>query len=46
MKFSAQLLSIDEQVKIHEASLSILSEVGVKFLGKRAIPILKKNCTI
>jgi len=43
MKFSAQVLSKDEQVRIHEESLRILSSVGVKFLGESAIPILKKN---
>ena len=43
MKFSAKVISKDEQVRIHEESLNILSEVGVKFLGKTAIPILKKN---
>jgi trimethylamine--corrinoid protein Co-methyltransferase len=43
MKFSAQVLSKDEQLRIHEESLNILSEVGVKFLGKTAIPILKRN---
>ena len=43
MKFSAQILSKDEQVRIHEESLTILSEIGVKFLGERAIPILKRN---
>jgi trimethylamine:corrinoid methyltransferase-like protein len=43
MKFSAQVLSKDEQVRIHEESLNILSDVGVKFLGKTSIPILKKN---
>ena len=43
MKFNAQVLSKEEQVRVNEESLRILSEVGVKFLGKKAIPILKKN---
>lgn len=43
MKFNAQVLSKEEQVRVNEESLRILSEVGVKFFGKKAIPILKKN---
>lgn len=43
MKFSAQVLSRDEQERIHEASLQILSGVGVKFLGEKALPLLKKH---
>jgi trimethylamine--corrinoid protein Co-methyltransferase len=43
MKFSAQVLSKHEQVRIHKESLHILSEVGVKYLGARAIQILKRN---
>jgi trimethylamine---corrinoid protein Co-methyltransferase len=43
MKFTAQVLSPEEQARVHEESLRILSEVGVKFFGKKAIPILKKN---
>lgn len=43
MKFSAQVLSRDEQEAVHETSLRILSEVGVKFLGEKALPLLKKN---
>jgi trimethylamine---corrinoid protein Co-methyltransferase len=46
MKFSAQVLSEDEQQKVHETSLRILSEVGVKYLGKKALPLLKKNGAI
>lgn len=43
MKFTAQVLSDAEQARVHEESLRILSEVGVKFLGEKAIPLLKKN---
>jgi len=43
MKFTAQVLSAEEQVRVNEESLRILSELGVKFFGKKAIPILKKN---
>jgi len=43
MKLTAQVLSRDEQERIHAESLRILAEVGVKFLGERALPILKKN---
>ncbi len=43
MKFTAQVLSKDEQVRIHEQSLRILSEVGVRIHGEKALPMLKKN---
>ncbi len=43
MKYWAKVLSRDEQDQIHETSLRILSEVGVKYLGEKALPILKKN---
>jgi trimethylamine--corrinoid protein Co-methyltransferase len=43
MKFTAQVLSKDEQERIHEQSLRILSEVGVRIHGEKALPILKKN---
>jgi len=43
MKLNAQVLSRDEQERIHAECLRILSEVGVKFLGERALPILKKS---
>lgn len=43
MKFNPQLLSEEEQNSIHAGSLHILAEVGVKFLGEKALPILKKN---
>jgi trimethylamine--corrinoid protein Co-methyltransferase len=43
MKFTAQFLSEDEQNRIHEQSLQILAEVGVKFHGEKALPLLEKN---
>jgi trimethylamine---corrinoid protein Co-methyltransferase len=43
MKLTAQVLSPDEQERVHAESLRILSEVGVKYLGERALPVLKKN---
>jgi trimethylamine--corrinoid protein Co-methyltransferase len=42
MKFTAQVLSASEQQRVHAESLRILSEVGVKFLGETALPLLKK----
>jgi trimethylamine--corrinoid protein Co-methyltransferase len=42
MKFTAQALSVAEQQRVHAESLRILAEVGVKFLGKTALPLLKK----
>lgn len=40
MKLSATLLSADEQERIHAQSLRILVEVGVRFHGEKALPIL------
>jgi len=42
MKFTAEVLSAAEQQRVHAESLRILAEVGVKFLGKTALPLLKK----
>ena len=43
MKFTSPLLSEEEQTRIHAESLRILSEVGVKFHGQRALPLLQRN---
>ena len=43
MKTQCQFLSENEQLKIHEQSIKILEEVGVKFLSKKALKILEKN---
>jgi trimethylamine--corrinoid protein Co-methyltransferase len=42
MKFLAQVLSESEQQRVHAESLRILAEVGVKYLGKTALPLLKQ----
>ncbi len=36
-------MSEDEQLKIHEKSIKILEEVGVKFLSDKALQVLEKN---
>ncbi len=43
MKFTAQFLSEAEQHHIHKETLHILAEVGVKFYGEKALPLLQKN---
>jgi trimethylamine--corrinoid protein Co-methyltransferase len=43
MKFTAQFLSEDEQRRVHEDTLRILAEVGVKFHGETALPLLRKH---
>jgi len=43
MKFTGQFLSEVEQYRIHQESLHILAEVGVKFHGEKALPLLAKH---
>jgi trimethylamine--corrinoid protein Co-methyltransferase len=43
MKFQGLILSEEEQARIHEQSLRILAEVGVRFHGEKALPILASN---
>lgn len=43
MKFAAGLLSEAEQNRVHEDSLRILAEVGVRFHGETALPLLQKH---
>lgn len=43
MKFIAQFLSEDEQNHIHAETLHILADVGVKFHGEKALPLLEKS---
>ncbi|MCP4021943.1 MAG: hypothetical protein GY729_08885, partial [Desulfobacteraceae bacterium] len=43
MKTQCQFLSENEQLKIHDKSIRILEEIGVKFLSKKALKILEKN---
>jgi len=44
MHFKGQILSEEEQARIHRESLNILSGVGVKFYGEKALPLLEKHC--
>jgi len=43
MRFTAQILSDAEQEKVHEVSLRILNEVGVRYHGQKALPILARH---
>lgn len=43
MHFTAQILTEDEQQRIHEMSLRILDQVGIRFHGDRAASILREN---
>jgi trimethylamine---corrinoid protein Co-methyltransferase len=43
MKFTGQFLTEDEKNRIHEDTLRILAEVGIKFHGKKALQLLEKN---
>ncbi len=43
MKTQCQFLSENEQALIHEKSIKILEEIGVKFLSKKALEVLEKN---
>ncbi len=43
MYLQAQILSEEEQHRIHQQSLRILAEVGVRFHGEKALPLLKAN---
>ena len=43
MKFTAPFLSEEEQSHIHADTLRILAEVGVKFRGEKALPLLQKQ---
>jgi trimethylamine:corrinoid methyltransferase-like protein len=43
MRFTAELLSEDEKRRVHDESLRILCNVGVKFHGQAALPLLEKN---
>jgi trimethylamine---corrinoid protein Co-methyltransferase len=38
-----KILSDEQKTKIHQQSLKVLNEVGVKFLSKKALTLLKKN---
>jgi len=43
MELTAQILSKDEQHRVHNMSLRILQEVGIRFHGDRAPKILREN---
>ena len=43
MKFTAEFLTEEEKLRIHEESVQILANVGVKYHGQRALPLLAKN---
>ena len=43
MNFVGSVLSEEEQVSIHRESLRLLAEVGIRFLGEKAVDILEAN---
>ena len=43
MKMQAQALSAEEKKLIHEQSMRILEEVGIKFPSERALDIPRKG---
>jgi len=43
MKTQCQFLSANEQSQVHEKSIKILEEIGVKFLSAKALKVLEKN---
>ncbi len=43
MYLQAQVISEEEQQRVHQQSLRILAEVGVRFHGEKALPLLKAN---
>lgn len=43
MKFTSTILSVEEQERVHRQALRILAEVGVRFHGQRALPLLEKH---
>jgi len=43
MRFTSTLLTEDERQQVHAESLRILLNVGVKFHGQRALPLLEQN---
>jgi trimethylamine:corrinoid methyltransferase-like protein len=40
MRYESAFLSVDEQERVHEASMRILAETGIRFHGERALPML------
>jgi trimethylamine--corrinoid protein Co-methyltransferase len=43
MKLTAQVLAAEEQERVHRESLRILAEVGAKYCGRKALPLLKQH---
>jgi trimethylamine--corrinoid protein Co-methyltransferase len=43
MKTQCQFLSENEQILVHEKSIRILEEIGVKFFSDKALKVLEKN---
>jgi trimethylamine--corrinoid protein Co-methyltransferase len=43
MKFTSPFLSEDEQARVHRKAMRILAEVGVRFHGERALPLLEEH---
>jgi trimethylamine--corrinoid protein Co-methyltransferase len=41
MRYDARFLSDDDVTRVHEASMRLLAEVGVRFHGERALPLLR-----
>ncbi len=46
MKFSSKFISEDEQELIHHETVRILRDIGIKFNGKKALPLLEKHGAI
>jgi trimethylamine--corrinoid protein Co-methyltransferase len=43
MKFTAEFLSEEEKLRVHEQTMQILENVGVKYHGQQALPLLEKS---
>ncbi len=43
MKFTGEFLTEEEKSRVHAETLDILMNVGVRFHGERALPLLAKN---
>ncbi len=43
MKFTAEFLTEAEKDQVHEQTMQILENVGVKYHGQRALPLLEEN---
>lgn len=41
MRLTARLLTDGDRAAVHDESLRILAEVGVRFHGERALPLLR-----